>query len=676
MNQELQKKCVDTIRFLAIDAVEKANSGHPGMPMGAAPMAFTLWSRHLRFNPNEPRWANRDRFILSAGHGSMLLYALLHLSGYDVTMEDLKSFRQWQSKTPGHPEFHDTPGVEATTGPLGQGISNAVGFALSQRMLAARMNGGGQFPIENFIYGICSDGDLMEGVSNEAASLAGHLKLGNIIFMYDDNHISLAGKTSITFTEDRDKRYEALGWHVQHVADGNDLEAIDQAIIAAKKDPRPSLISVRTVLGFGSPHKADTHESHGSPLGKDEVRATKQNLGWPLEPAFLVPDDVRAFWAGRIEEVKKGYEQWQQQFVEWKKANVEKAKLWSALANREVPEDLPEQLAASIASITAAESTRKLGQAILQKAAALVPSIAGGSADLDPSTFTYLKDLGDIAPDDYAGRNIHYGVREHAMGATANGFAYDGFFIPYTATFLLFSDYMRPPIRLAALSKIQSIFVFTHDSIFVGEDGPTHQPIEQLASLRAIPNLHVWRPADGLETAAAWAAAILRKDGPSLMAFSRQKLPVLDRTRPATVRDAMRGAYAVHDVEGEPDVVIVATGSEVGAVQAALPLLNQSLQGLKVRLVSMPCVERFLQWPGEEQRKLIPHDTKTKLVAVEAAGGLDWYRIVGAGMVCGIDRFGASAPEKALADAFDLTPQKLAGKISKWLSEGARTNTK
>ena len=430
---------------------------------------------------------------------------------------------------------------------------------------------------------------------------------------------------------------------------------------------------MRTVLGFGSPHKANSHESHGSPLGKDEVRATKENLGWPLEPSFLVPDDVRAVWAARIEAVKKDYEQWQKKFTQWQKDNADQAKLWNALANRAVPDDLPEQLAASIASITAAESTRKLGQAVLQKAAALVPSIAGGSADLDPSTFTYLKDLGDVAPGSYAGRNIHYGVREHAMGSTANGFAYDGFFIPYTATFLLFSDYMRPPIRLAALSKIQSIFVFTHDSIFVGEDGPTHQPIEQLASLRAIPNLHVWRPADGLETAAAWAAAIQRKDGPSLMAFSRQKLPVLDRTRPVGVREAMRGAYAVHDVEGEPDVVIVATGSEVGAAQAALPLFDK---GLKVRLVSMPCVERFLQWPGEEQRKLIPHDPKTKLVAVEAAGGLDWYRIVGAGMVCGIDRFGASAPEKALADAFDLTPQKLAGKISKWLSEGARTNTK
>jgi len=472
MNPELQKKCIDTIRFLAVDAVEKANSGHPGMPMGAAPMAFVLWSRHLRFNPNEPRWANRDRFVLSAGHGSMLIYAMLHLAGFDVTMDDLKSFRQYGSKTPGHPEFHDTPGVEATTGPLGQGISNAVGMALSQRMLAARMNGGGAFPVDNFVYGICSDGDLMEGVASEACSLAGHLKLGNLIFLYDDNRVSLAGPTEVTFTEDRGKRFEAYGWHVQRIDDGNDVEAIDRAIRAAKADSRPSLISVRTVIGFGAPHKSNTYEVHGSPLGKDEAKAAKQNLGWPLEPAFLVPDEVRRFWAGRIEELKKGYEDWQRRFSEWQRASPQKAKLWSALADQKVPEDLPEQLAAAVANATAPESTRKHGQAIIQKAAQLLPGLVGGSADLDPSTFTYVKDGGDVQAENYAGRNIHFGVREHGMGAVVNGFAYDGFFLPYSATFLLFADYMRPPIRLAALSKLHSIFVFTHDSIFLGEDGP------------------------------------------------------------------------------------------------------------------------------------------------------------------------------------------------------------
>jgi transketolase len=672
MTDELSQKAINTIRFLAIDAIEKANSGHPGMPMGCAPAAHVLWSKHLRFNPQEPRWANRDRFILSAGHGSMLLYAMLHLTGYDVTMDDLKQFRQWGSRTPGHPEFHDTDGVEATTGPLGQGISNAVGFALSQRMLAARMNGPGsaaKFPIDNFIYGICSDGDLMEGVASEAASLAGHLQLGNIVFFYDDNLVSLAGHTDITFTEDRDQRFAAYGWHVQHIKDGNDLEAIDKALIAAKADPRPSLISLRTVLGYGSPHKANTHDAHGSPLGKDETKATKENLGWPLEPAFLVPPEVRELWSRRIAEVKKGYGIWQKQFTEWQGANPEKAKLWNQLAEKQLPADLAEQLAAAVP--TAADSTRKYGQAILQKAAALVPGLAGGSADLDPSTFTYLKDGGDVGPGSYAGRNLHFGVREHGMGAIVNGLAYDGFFIPYSATFLIFSDYMRPPIRLASISKLQSIFVFTHDSIFLGEDGPTHQPIEQLAALRCIPHLEVWRPADGLETAAAWVSAIERKDGPSAFAFTRQKLAPLNRAFPANIRTCMKGAYALNDV-AEPEVVLIATGSEVPLAQAALPLFDK---GLKVRVVSMPCVERFLAWSGDEQRALIPHG-KARIVALEAAGGMDWYRIVGDGLVCGIDRFGASAPEKALADAYDLTPQKAAARISKWLAEGARTNTK
>ncbi|HYS10966.1 MAG TPA: transketolase [Myxococcales bacterium] len=671
MNREQEQKSINAIRFLCIDAVEKANSGHPGICMGAAPMAFVLWSRHLRFNPQDPRWANRDRFVLSAGHGSMLIYAMLHFAGFDLTLDDIKAFRQYGSRTPGHPEFHDTPGVEATTGPLGQGISNAVGMALSQKMLAARMNDGGRFPIDNFVYGICSDGDLMEGVASEACSLAGHLKLGNLIFLYDDNLVSLAGHTDVTFTEDRDKRFEAYGWHVQHVADGNDTEAIDRAIRAAKADPRPSMISVRTVLGYGAPHKANTHEAHGSPLGKDEVRATKQNLGWPLEPPFLIPDEVRQFWAGRVEELKKGYEDWQRKFGDWQRANPQKAKLWSALAEKQVPDDLPEQLAAAVASAAAPESTRKHGQTVLQKAAQLLPGLVGGSADLDPSTFTHIKDGGEVAPDDYGGRNIHFGVREHGMGAIVNGFAYDGFFLPYGATFLLFSDYMRPPIRLAALSGLQSVFVYTHDSIFLGEDGPTHQPVEQLCALRAIPHIEVWRPADASETAASWAAAITRKDGPTVLAFTRQKLPVLQRSTPANVRQALRGAYALNDVD-DPDVVIIATGSEVATCQQALPFLDKSI---KVRLVSMPCVERFLKWPGDEQRKLIPHG-RARLVAVEAALGLDWYRIVGDGLVAGIDRFGASAPDKALADAYNFTPQKVAGRISKWLAEGARTNTK
>ncbi|MFL5310228.1 MAG: transketolase [Myxococcales bacterium] len=669
---ELEKKAIDTIRFLAVDAVENANSGHPGMPMGAAPMAHVLWTRHLRFNPKDPRWPNRDRFVLSAGHGSMLIYALLHLAGFDVTIDDLRKFRQLHSKTPGHPEFRDTPGVEATTGPLGQGIANAVGMALSLKMLAARLGDG---LIDGYVYGICSDGDLMEGVSAEASSLAGHLQLGNLIFLYDDNRVSLAGHTDVTFTENRLERYQAYGWYTQKIDDGNDTEAIDRAIRAAKQqNERPSLIAVRTVIGYGSPNKADTHEAHGSPLGKDEVRLAKQKLGWPQEPTFLVPDEVRASWAARVEELKKTYDAWQQKLAQWRKDPAH-ARLWDQYANREVPRDLAEQLAKVVASTTAAEATRKVSQAVIQKVAELVPNLVGGSADLDPSTFTYIKDGGDVRPGDYRGRNIHFGVREHGMGAVANGFAYDGFFIPYGATFLLFSDYMRPPIRLAALSRLQSLFVYTHDSIFLGEDGPTHQPIEQLASLRAIPNLQVWRPGDPLEVAASWTAALQRKDGPTALVLTRQKLPPLQRATAGDLAKVLRGAYTLVEAQGEPELVIVATGSELPASQAALQFLDAGVRA-RTRLVSMPCVERFLAWPGDEQRKLLPHDTRTKLVAVEAAGGLDWYRIIGDGLMVGIDRFGASAPEKALAEAYGMTPQKIAGRISKWLVEGARTNTK
>ncbi|TMB35334.1 MAG: transketolase [Deltaproteobacteria bacterium] len=677
LTPELQRKCIDTIRFLAVDAVENANSGHPGLPMGAAPMAFVLWTRHLRFNPNDPRWAGRDRFILSAGHGSMLLYALLHLAGFKVSIDDLKRFRQLHSNTPGHPEFGDTDGVEATTGPLGQGVANAVGFALSQKMLAARL---GEGALDTTVYSICSDGDLMEGVASEASSLAGHLGLGNLILLYDDNHVSLAGHTEITFTEDRLGRYAAYGWHTLRVEDGNDVEAIDRAIATARavKD-RPSIISVRTVLGYGAPTKANTHEAHGSPLGKDEVRRTKENLGWPLEPTFLVPDDVRAFWAGRVEELKKDYEAWQKRFAQWRSSNADKARVFDQLASRAVPGNLADELVKVVAAVKEADSTRKVASSVLQKAAELVPALVGGSADLDPSTLTYLKDKGDVGRGQYGGRNIHFGVREHGMGSIVNGFAYDGFFLPYSGTFLVFSDYMRPPIRISALSKLRSIFVFTHDSVLLGEDGPTHQPIEHLAALRAIPNIQLWRPGDPLEVAASWAAALERDDGPTVLVFTRQKLPPLQRATPGDIQKVLRGAYALVEPQLEagedPELCIVATGSELPVAQSALGLLDSRLAA-KTRLVSMPCVERFLSWNGDAQRKLIPHDTKTKLVAVEAAGGLDWYRIIGDGLMVGIDRFGASAPEKAIADAFGLTPQKVAGRIQKWLQEGARTNTK
>jgi transketolase len=439
------------------------------------------------------------------------------------------------------------------------------------------------------------------------------------------------------------------------------------------------MIAVRTVLGYGSPNKANTHEAHGSPLGKDEVRRTKENLGWPLEPTFLVPDEVRAVWAARGEELKKEYDAWQKKLASWRSANPEKARLWDRLAAREVPQDLPDQLAKVVASVKEADSTRKVASSVLQKAAELVPSLIGGSADLDPSTLTYLKGMGDVAPGNYQGRNIHFGVREHGMGAIVNGFAYDGFFIPFGATFLVFSDYMRPPVRISALSSLHSVFVYTHDSVLLGEDGPTHQPIEHLAALRAIPNVQLWRPGDPLEVAAAWSAALERKDGPTILVLTRQKLPPLQRQTPGEIRKVLRGAYALVEPQLEPgedpELVIVATGSELPVAQQSLQFLDAKLAA-KTRVVSMPCVERFLRWSGDEQRRLVPHDRKTKLVAVEAAGGLDWYRIVGDGLVAGLDRFGASAPEKALLDFFGLTPQKVAGRISKWIEEGARTNTK
>ena len=667
LSPELHKKCVDTIRFLAADGVEKANSGHPGMPMGAATMAFVLWNRFLRYDPRAPRWANRDRFVLSAGHGSMLLYSLLHLAGFDVKMEDLKSFRQLHSRTPGHPEFGETPGVEATTGPLGQGISNAVGMALSAKLLAARVNtpsSTGFVPVDHFVYTIAGDGCLMEGVAAEAASFAGHHQLGNLIAFYDDNQITIEGETNITFTEDRMARYAALGWHVQQVDDGNDAVAIEAAIRAAQAETKkPSIIAVRTVIGYGAPHKHGTRHAHGEPLGKEEMKGAKEALGWPLEPTFLIPDDVKAVWGARGAANMAAADQWREELARWAGEHPDKAALFRKLETREVPADLAKQLAASVASVTAAESTRKLSQTIIQRAAELVPSMVGGSADLEPSTFTAIKAGGDVTPENFAGRTLHYGVREHGMGAIVNGLAYDGFFLPHGATFLIFSDYMKPPIRLAALSKLRATFVFTHDSIFLGEDGPTHQPIEQLAGLRAIPNLQVWRPADPTETAAAWAAALSRQEGPTLLSLTRQKIAPIARSGPFDVEVALRGAYTVSDAQGAPELVVVATGSELASAQAAIKLLPNAA---RTRLVSMPCTERFLAWPKAEREALIPPGAAC--VAVEASGGLDWYRIIGRGLVVGIAGYGASAPEKALADAYGFTPEKIAAKISAFLA--------
>ncbi len=656
---ELVKKCVDTIRMLAADGVQQANSGHPGMPMGAADLAFVLWTRHLRFDPAEPRWLGRDRFILSAGHGSMLLYGLLHLAGYDVGLDDLRKFRQLHARTPGHPEFHFTPGVEVTSGPLGQGFANGVGFALGQAMLSARLGPGN--PVEDhFVYAICGDGDLMEGVSAEAASFAGHHGLGRLVYLYDDNGITIDGTTAITFTEDVTRRFESYGWHVQSV-DGLDHHGIDRALAAAKAElQRPSLIRVKTVIGYGSPKKAGSSGVHGAALGEEELAATKKNLGWPESPRFLVPDDVRAFWREVQAEKHALRADMDEKAKGWRRANEGKAALLDAHLKRTLPDDLRTRL---LEGADGADATRKLSQATIQKAAALVPALMGGSADLAESNNTDIKGGGEVAPGGYGGRNVHYGVREHAMGAIANGLAYDGLFIPFSGTFLIFSDYMRPPVRLAALSGLQSIYVWTHDSIFLGEDGPTHQPIEQLTTLRAIPGLHVVRPADGLETAAAWAHALERKDGPTAIVLTRQKVSKLARAS-ADPAQLFRGGYLVQDAPGAT-VTVIATGSEVGTAQAALQLL--AAKGVRARLVSMPCLACFEAQPQAYRDEVVPPSHRTAVV--EAARGLEWWRLAGKdGLVLGIDRFGASAPEKALAEEFGFTPPQVAEKIERWLA--------
>jgi transketolase len=659
-NRELLEKAINTIRMLAADGVQQANSGHPGMPMGAADMAFVLWTRHLRFDPREPRWLGRDRFILSGGHGSMLLYSLLHLAGFDCTLDDLKSFRQLHSRTPGHPEFGILPGVECTTGPLGQGVGNAVGFALGQAMLSARLGPGN--PVEDhFVYAMCGDGDLMEGVASEAASFAGHNKLGRLICLYDDNGITIDGKTTVSFSgENVAKRFEAYGWHVQ-AADGRDHDGIDRAIAAAKAElGRPSLICVKTVIGFGSPKKAGTSGIHGAPLGEEELLATKKALGWPESPRFLVPEDVRAYWAAVQEEKAAKKRAWAARAEAWRCEYPEKAKLLDAHVQRVVPADLPARL---LAELPAPDSTRKVGGAIVQKIAALVPSFVSGSADLFESNNNDVKGGGAVGPGNYAGRNVFYGVREHAMGAIANGLAYDALFTPAVATFMQFLDYMRSPVRLAALSKLQVAFLYTHDSIFLGEDGPTHQPIEHLTTLRAIPNVEVWRPADPAEVAVAWASAMQRRDGPTSLVLTRQKLAAVKRDGGLDPEAVQRGGYAITS-PARASFTVLASGSEVPLAQAALELLAQ--KGKLGRLVSVPCLERFLAQPASWRDAVLPPGLPA--VAVEAARGLEWWRLVGReGLVIGIDRFGESAPEKALAELFGFTPTKVVERIESWL---------
>ncbi|HZZ66164.1 MAG TPA: transketolase [Candidatus Baltobacteraceae bacterium] len=644
---------INAIRFLAVDAVQKANSGHPGMPLGAAATAYTLWTKHLRFNPKDPDWFNRDRYILSAGHASMMLYALLYLTGYDLSLDDLKNFRQLGSKTPGHPEAHLTPGVEVTTGPLGQGFSNAVGFAIAEAHLAAWYNRDTKI-VDHYTYVHCSDGDMMEGLSHEAASLAGHLKLGKLIALYDDNKVSLAAKTEVTYTEDVVARFGAYGWHTEYVdlEHGNDVETIDRAITQAKTiTDRPSMIIVRTHIGYGSP-KQDSFKAHGEPLGPDDVKATKEKLGWPLEPAFFVPDDVMTFYRSFAERGAQLEQRWQRDFDAWRNANPELAQqLDRALAKR-APASLPWP------TITKENgdgiATREAGGMVMNAIAAAVPELIGGSADLDPSTKTYLKDQGDFEPGSYGGRNIHYGVREHAMGGINNGIALHGALLPFGATFLNFLDYMKPSVRLAAINKIRGYYIFTHDSVFLGEDGPTHQPIEHLAHMRAVPNLMVVRPADALETLQAWKLMIEAREGPWALILSRQKLPYLgDRDA-----DVARGAYVLRDTEGTPDLILIATGSEVSLAVAAADVLRQS--GMQARVVSMPCWELFQAQPQEYRDRVLPPEVDARM-SIEAAATLGWERWTGTrGITYGIDHFGTSAPAAAIAKEYGFTPEHIA----------------
>ena len=677
VSEKLARDAVHTIQFLAVDAVEKANSGHPGTPMGMADVAFVLWSRYLRYDPTSPTWPDRDRFVLSAGHACMLLYSLLHLSGYDLPMSEIQRFRQPGSRTPGHPEFGHTPGVEATTGPLGQGIGNAVGIALAAKMLAARFNTADTELISHRVFVLASDGDVMEGVSGEASSIAGHLALGNLLVYYDDNRITIDGKTGITMSEDVGHRYEAYGWHVQRV-DGHDHDAIAGATDAALGERgRPSLIVCRTHIAHGAPTKQDTAEAHGAPLGAAEVRATKEALGWPLEPEFRVPDDVRALFAARREEGTALRTGWEHRLKEWRASHPERAAEWDAL-HQPPPRDLVAQLLE--AAPAKADATRGHGAAILKRAAELVPALVGGAADLASSTKTVVPGSPLIAAGSWEGRNLAFGVREHGMGAICNGLAYHGSFRPFASTFLIFSDYMRPSIRLAALSKLPVLYVFTHDSIFLGEDGPTHQPVEHVWLLRLIPGLDVWRPADAAETAVAFGLALLRRDGPSAVLLTRQKVPLVPRppsgadeqslgspskgasivaAGPGAADAALQGTGA-----GAPHAVIVATGSELSLAVAARDRLAG--EGRHLRVVSAPCLELFLRQDEAYRRKLLPDGVP--VVTIEAGRTEPWRALSGpGGLNIGVDTFGASAPAEALAERYGLTAAAVAERIRAWM---------
>lgn len=660
-SQSLEALCVNSIRFLAIDAVEKANSGHPGLPMGAAPMAYVLWDKFMRFNPKNPNWFNRDRFVLSAGHGCMLQYALLYLTGYDsVTLDDIKQFRQWESTTPGHPENFETPGVEVTTGPLGQGICNAVGLAMAEAHLAARFNKSDSTVVDHYTYVILGDGCNMEGVSGEACSLAGHLGLGKLVALYDDNHISIDGSTDIAFTEDVSKRFEAYGWHVLHVENGNtDLEAIAQAIEDAKAvTDKPTMIKVTTTIGYGSPNKSDTAGVHGAPLGTDEISLTRESLGWTCSD-FEVPEDALNHMRQAVERGASYQAEWEETLAAYRTKYPEEAALFERMLSGKLPEGWADALP-SYSTADKAIATRKTSEATLNALALVLPELVGGSADLAKSNNTLMKISGDFQKGAYENRNLRFGVREHGMGAICNGIAlHNSGLIPYCATFLVFADYMRAAIRLSALSQAGVIYVMTHDSIGLGEDGPTHQPVETIASLRAIPNLTVIRPADGKETSGAYKVAVASRKTPTLMAFSRQNLPHLAGT---SIDGVAKGAYPVSDCDGTPDIILIGTGSEVSLCIEAAEQLTAS--GKKVRVVSMPSWELFDAQDAAYQESVLPKAV-TKRLAVEAGIGMGWCRYVGAaGDVVSVERFGASAPGKTIMKEFGYTVENVVARAS------------
>ncbi|MEX1247662.1 MAG: transketolase [Anaerolineales bacterium] len=647
-SKELEQLAINTLRFLSADAVQNADSGHPGLPMGAAPMAYALWTRHLRNNPHDPRWANRDRFVLSGGHGSMLLYSLLHLTGYALSLDEIKRFRQWESKTPGHPEYWVAPGVETSTGPLGQGFANAVGMAIGQVHLAARFNRPGHEVFDYFVYAIVTDGDLMEGITSEAASLAGHLRLGKLIFLYDDNNVSIDGSTALTFTEDVGARFAAYGWHVQHLADGNDVEGIDAAIQAAKADPRPSLIRVRTIIGYGLPTKAGTGKAHGEPPGLEELNGAKKNLGWPLEPWFLIPDDVLEFYREAVERGETLQAQWQAKQAAYRQAHPQLASELQRALDGDLPEgwdaDLP-QFPADVKGMATRVSSSKVLNAIAEK----LPELIGGSADLHPSTKTFIDSAPDFQADKPQGRSIHFGVREHAMGGIVNGMNLTPGTIAFGATFLVFSDYMRASLRLSALSPYPSIWVYTHDSIGLGEDGPTHQPVEHLAALRAMPNMVVIRPADANETREAWIAAIRRRNGPTALILTRQSVPTLERKEFAPAKGLHKGAYVLADLGKKkvPDIILLASGSEVQLIVAAGRKLAAG--GYTVRLVSLPSWELFKDQPKSYRDKVLPPRVRARL-GVEAGVAQGWGHWVEEGDMISLERYGASAPGDVALD--------------------------